>query len=133
MSSVVLRLAFLAAAAVGVVAQSQIPCVRSYTVQSGDTCDGISANEGVSTFQLAASNPGINSDCSNIFPSQEICLRRACLSCSTVHVVESGDTCTSIASNAGISIPTLIASNPNLDSGCTNVYPGEVLCVESSF
>lgn len=133
MSSAILRLALLAVAAVGAVAQSQIPCVRSYTVQPGDTCDGISANEGVSTFQLAASNPGINNDCSNIFPSQVICLRRACLSCSTVHVVAPGDTCTSIASAAGISVPTLIASNPNLDSGCTNVYPGEVLCVESSF
>ncbi|KAJ8519996.1 hypothetical protein ONZ45_g3143 [Pleurotus djamor] len=124
----------LALTAVSTLAQVQIPCARPFTVSSGDTCDQIAAAEGISTFQILASNFGIiNSDCSNIFPNQVICLRRACLDCSTIHVVQEGDSCSAIASAAGISVPTMIGSNPNLDAGCTNIYPGEVLCVASSF
>jgi hypothetical protein len=47
--------------------QSQSQCARSYTVRSGDLCDGISAAQHSSTFQLANANQGvINADCSNL-------------------------------------------------------------------
>lgn len=133
MSSAILRLAFLVVVAVGSVAQTEIPCARTYTVRPGDTCDAIAAAQGVSSFQLAASNScTINEDCTNIFPGQVICLRRICLDCNDVHVVAAGDTCTSIADEAGITVPTLEANNPNLGPGC-DIRAGQVLCVAESF
>ncbi|KDQ26319.1 hypothetical protein PLEOSDRAFT_30066 [Pleurotus ostreatus PC15] len=100
----------------------QIPCARPFTVRSGDTCDGISAEQGVSSFQLAASNFGvIDANCTNIFPGQA-----TCLNCNNVRVVAPGDSCTSIANAAGISVATLVANNPNLGPTCNLLFPGEV-------
>ncbi|KDQ28621.1 hypothetical protein PLEOSDRAFT_1038797, partial [Pleurotus ostreatus PC15] len=120
--------------AVGTVAQTEIPCARTYTVRPGDTCDAIAADQGVSSFQLAASNScTINEDCTNIFPGQAsmstftgvICLQRVCLDCNDVHVVAAGDTCTSIADEAGITVPTLEANNPNIAPNC-DIRAGQV-------
>ncbi|KAL4259537.1 hypothetical protein AB1N83_009701 [Pleurotus pulmonarius] len=129
-----LGLLHIKTAAVCTLAQMQIPCARPFTVRAGDTCDGISAEQGVSSFQLAASNFGvINADCTNIFPGQVICLRRVCLDCNNVHVVAEGDSCTSIANAAQISVGTLVANNPNLGPVCNLLFPGEVVCVANSF
>ncbi|KAJ2915999.1 hypothetical protein MD484_g4423, partial [Candolleomyces efflorescens] len=114
----------------GVVAQPP-PCVRSYTVQAGDWCDKISAEQNVSTYQLLAANQGaINPQCSNLWVGQVICLGREGQDCTDVVVVESGNTCESIAAAAGITYAALRANNPNVDENCTNIYPGEVLCVQ---
>ncbi|KAL0948837.1 hypothetical protein HGRIS_008960 [Hohenbuehelia grisea] len=110
-----------------------IPCARSYTVQAGDTCDAISAAQDVSSFQLATANLGrVNDDCTNLFPGEVICLQLACVKCDTVHVFQDGESCSGVAAAAGTDVATLIANNPNINSGCTNVHPGEVLCVASS-
>ncbi|TFK33717.1 hypothetical protein BDQ12DRAFT_614801, partial [Crucibulum laeve] len=101
-------------------------CTRTYTVQAGDVCDLISAAQGVSTFQLATVNAGvINPDCSNLFPHEVICLATNSQDCSPVHTVVSGDTCFDIATAAGITIPDIVAQNPNVTPDC-NIYPGEV-------
>ena len=36
------------------------------------------------------------------------------------------ETCDSIAQKAGTSFANLRENNPNIDSGCTNIYVGEV-------
>lgn len=54
-----------------------------------------------------------------------ICLQRVCLDCDNVHVVADGDTCTSITDEAGISVATLVANNPNLGPDC-NIRTGQV-------
>lgn len=75
--------------ALAVYAQSD--CARIYTVVTGDICDAISVVHNSSTFawvhscflvflkyldfrpysyQLAAANPEINADCSNLFPGE---------------------------------------------------------------
>ncbi|KAF8995663.1 hypothetical protein BDQ17DRAFT_1365399 [Cyathus striatus] len=108
-------------------------CDRQYTVRLGDTCDGISAAQNVSTYQLATVNAGtINSDCSNLSVGEPLCLGITGQDCTQVSVVQSGDSCTAIASAAGISVATLLSNNPNIASDCTNIYPGEVLCVAPS-
>ncbi|KAF8995646.1 hypothetical protein BDQ17DRAFT_1412103 [Cyathus striatus] len=108
-------------------------CDREYTVQLGDFCDGISAAQNVSTYQLATVNAGvINSDCSNLFEGELLCLGIQGHDCTRVSVVQSGDSCPAIASAAGISVATLLSNNPNVASDCTNIYPGEVLCVAPS-
>jgi hypothetical protein len=37
-----------------------------------------------------------------------------------------GETCDSILAGSGITIDTLVANNPNVNSECSNIYPGEV-------
>ncbi|KAH8109919.1 hypothetical protein DFH11DRAFT_1690999 [Phellopilus nigrolimitatus] len=101
-------------------------CARSYTVVQGDVCDGISAAKNASTYQLAAINPALDSTCSNLQPGQSLCLGTAGEDCSTTYVVKSEDTCDNILSAHGINSTLLWANNPNIDSGCSNIYIGEV-------
>ncbi|KAI0329338.1 hypothetical protein GY45DRAFT_1253110 [Cubamyces sp. BRFM 1775] len=108
---------------------TQPDCVpdRFYTVVSGDTCDIISQKTGTSTFQLSHANPDvINEECSNLYPGEVLCLGREGQDCRDVHTVQPGDTCSDIAEDAGTTLEILLANNPNVDPGCTNIYPGEV-------
>jgi LysM repeat protein len=108
-------------------------CSRSYTVKSGDYCDSISAANNVSTYQLAVNNvKAINGDCSNLTPGSTLCLGRTGEDCQTTYVVKTDDTCDGIASAAGINSTILNANNPQINSGCTNIYIGEVLCTAKS-
>ncbi|KAG9042174.1 hypothetical protein FS837_011194 [Tulasnella sp. UAMH 9824] len=106
-------------------------CARSYEVQSGDTCDGISAANNVSTYQLYTLNTDINDSCSNLWIGQTLCLGLSEGDCQTTYVVASGDYCWLIATNHGIDTETLLSNNPQVNSDCSNIYPGEVLCVSS--
>ncbi|KIP07339.1 hypothetical protein PHLGIDRAFT_118196 [Phlebiopsis gigantea 11061_1 CR5-6] len=116
----------------GAFAQVPPDCDRTYTVQSGDTCNAISKNHAVSTFQLGFVNPGINSGCTNLFVGALLCLGRAGQDCTITHTVESGEFCSEIAGNTGTTVSTLLANNPNVNSGCTNLQVGEVLCTASN-
>lgn len=109
-----------------------VPCVRQYTIQAGDICDSISAANNVSTYQLATINPSINPSCSNLTPGSTICLGYQGEDCTTTYVVKSGDTCDEVSSVAGINSTILWANNPQIDSQCSNIYIGEVLCVAKS-
>ncbi|KAG2134155.1 uncharacterized protein EDB93DRAFT_1254585 [Suillus bovinus] len=104
-------------------------CTRQVTVKAGDTCDKISAEYGVSTYQLAAVNKDIvTPDCSNLFAGQNLCIAVKDQDCKVTHVVKAGETCKSVADKAGASYITLLANNPNVGSDCAKLYPGEVLC-----
>lgn len=116
----------------GVAAQSVPNCARNYTVKLFDICDLISAANNASTFQLAHVNTQINSDCSNLVEGETLCLGVTGEDCQTIHVVASGDLCTTIAASANITTSTLQSNNPNIDAECTNIYIGEVLCTSST-
>jgi LysM repeat protein len=113
-------------AVVSVSAQS---CMRTYTVESGDVCDGISAAQNVSTYQLAVLNPSINAGCTNLMPGQVLCLGTPGDDCNTTYVVEPNDTCDEVAAAHKIDPSLLYHNNPQLDAKCDNMYIGEVLCV----
>ncbi|KAG8945534.1 hypothetical protein FRC04_000737 [Tulasnella sp. 424] len=121
----------LATFAVGQTDTSASSCARTYEVQSGDTCDAISAANNVSTYQLYTLNTDINDSCSNLSVGQTLCLGLAENDCQTTYVVESGDYCWLIATNYGIDTETLLSNNPQVNSDCSNIYPGEVLCVSA--
>ncbi|EGN92962.1 hypothetical protein SERLA73DRAFT_98526 [Serpula lacrymans var. lacrymans S7.3] len=107
-------------------------CDRNYTIHLGDSCDIISAQQNVSTYQLSAVNAGvINTDCSNLAEGEVICLGLTGQDCNTTFVMQSGDTCSTIAAGAGIPISTLLTNNPNVNPICNDLYPGEVLCTAS--
>ncbi|GLB40909.1 putative lysin motif containing protein [Lyophyllum shimeji] len=109
-------------------AQARPTCSRTYTVVPNDTCDAISAAQNVSTYQLAVNNPAVDAACDNLWVGQVLCLGIEGQDCSTVHVVAEGDNCEAVAQAAGTTFVILEANNPNVDAGCTNIYPGEVLC-----
>jgi len=131
-SKQLLSLATISALLSLVSAQARAGCSRNGTVQIGDSCDAFSARDSVSTFQLANANKnGIDAACDNLSPGESLCLGLVGQDCSTVAVVQAGDSCGGIAGTAGIPMTTLLANNPNVQSDCSNIYPGEVLCTDS--
>jgi hypothetical protein len=58
-----------------------------------------------------------------------LCLGLQGEDCATTHTVVAGDGCWQIANDAGTDLNTLFANNPNVAEDCSNIYPGEVLCV----
>ncbi|KAF9558198.1 hypothetical protein CPC08DRAFT_709825 [Agrocybe pediades] len=125
-----LALVFVAGASSSV-SQTTVPanCTRTHTVQAGDTCDTICAQQHVSNFQLMTVNPFINTNCTNLVPGEVLCLGLQGQDCTSIHVVQEGDFCASIAAGAGISIGDLLFDNPNVNAVCSNIRVGEVLCV----
>jgi len=108
-------------------------CSRSYTVKEGDYCDMISAAQNTSTYQMAVVNTGtVNSECTNLAVGQTICLGTAGEDCQTTHIVQTGDICNTIMTTYGINATMLYTNNPNINSDCTNIYEGEVLCVANA-
>ncbi|CDO70211.1 hypothetical protein BN946_scf184942.g11 [Trametes cinnabarina] len=106
-------------------------CARNYTVVLGDTCDEISAKTNTSTYQLATVNADkIDAACDNLAVGELLCLGIVGQDCDVVDVVQSGDSCAAIADDAGTTLDILLANNPNVNSDCTNIYPGESSFVE---
>ncbi|VDC08033.1 unnamed protein product [Peniophora sp. CBMAI 1063] len=82
------------------------------------------------SYQLeTVNNATIDAGCDNLQVGQQLCLAIINEACEPVHVVTSNDTCTSVAENAGTTVSTMIANNPNLGSGCTLLEVGLVVCV----
>lgn len=50
-------------------------------------------------------------------------------SCKTFHLVVSGDTCSAIASNAGITLSNFYAWNTGVGSSCQTLYLGYYVCI----
>jgi len=114
-------------------ALAQKQCARSYTVKDGQICDGIASDMNVSTYQLSASNPSINADCSNLAAGMQLCLGYVGEDCTTNYKVVSGDTCEQIAANHNINTTILYVNNPQVQAdNCTQLYIGEMLCVAGS-
>ncbi|KAF8332985.1 hypothetical protein F5887DRAFT_1080437 [Amanita rubescens] len=104
-------------------------CDRTYTVVSGDTCDTIAQKNNVPTWQLFCVNPTINPQCSNLHPGHKLCLGIYGHDCKITHTVVPGDTCTSIAIGADISLDTFYKNNPAIHRPqCDNLAIGEVVC-----
>jgi len=122
--------ALVAVAAIAVHAQSGVAnCDREFVVPPNIDCNEISAAQNVSTFQLAEVNAAvIDPLCDNLFPGETICLGVTGQDCDVVHVVAEGDFCASIAEAADIDLSLLFINNPNVNSDCSNIGIGEVLC-----
>ncbi|RMD43837.1 hypothetical protein DV735_g1270, partial [Chaetothyriales sp. CBS 134920] len=64
-------------------------------------------------------------DCRNLWAGATLCLPAPC----TTYVVQSGDTCSSIANETSNSFSQILAYNPVLDNYCSNLIAGESICV----
>ncbi|EKM60649.1 uncharacterized protein PHACADRAFT_167964 [Phanerochaete carnosa HHB-10118-sp] len=121
-------LAAFAATISAVRADLPADCARNYTVRLGDTCDKISAALNVSTYQLAHVNPQIDAGCDNLGEGEPLCLGITGQDCATTYVIQTGDNCDLLTASQNVARSTLLANNPNVNSDCSDIYPGEVLC-----
>ncbi|KAF9073609.1 hypothetical protein BDP27DRAFT_1360220 [Rhodocollybia butyracea] len=53
-------------------------------------------------------------------------------SCATNYTVQEGDICSTIASQFNVTIVALETANPQINSDCTNLDIGEVLCIPAA-
>lgn len=129
-------------------------CNRFYQVQSGDTCTTIASKQGVTIAQLAAWNTEIGGTaCTGIWVDYHICtgvvggspteptptddpnptpqpIQEGMVdNCNRWHLVESGDTCGTIAADAGITVADLAKWNTGIGgTACTGMWLGYYLC-----
>ncbi|KAK0490268.1 hypothetical protein IW261DRAFT_1353346 [Armillaria novae-zelandiae] len=108
---------------------AQSNCARRHTVVAGDTCDGIEATLNVSTFQLAHVNTAIDAGCDNLLIGQVLCLGIIGQDCNQTDIVGAGDSCSGIATANNIDLAILLVNNRNVNSACSNLLFGTVLCV----
>ncbi|KAK3390168.1 hypothetical protein B0H63DRAFT_519403 [Podospora didyma] len=131
-------------------------CNLWHKVSSGDTCSTVATLYGLTLAQFLALNPAVSSDCSiNFWLDQAYCVGTSATSqpptttttttpsgppgpthtgqpsnCNAWRLVQSGDTCSSVASGAGISLSQFLAWNPAVSSDCsTNFWLGQAYCV----
>ncbi|KAG6376602.1 hypothetical protein JVT61DRAFT_1584 [Boletus reticuloceps] len=128
--AVFLAVPFLVQCTLFLVSAQGSNCTRTYIVQPGDICDKISAQNNVSTYQLAVVNDNIiDLECDNLNPGSTICLGWAGEDCSTTYVVQPDDTCDDISYAYNINETIFYDNNPQLNADCTNLYIGEVVCM----
>jgi chitinase len=105
-------------------------CNAHYTVLAGDTCSSIISEKHAYLAEVLALNPTLNSACSNLAVGQSVCWHDSSdPSCSTKVVITSGDSCNSLATSHGTSVANILLMNPYLNSGCSNIYVGDNICV----
>ncbi|KAK2037094.1 hypothetical protein LZ31DRAFT_613203 [Colletotrichum somersetense] len=105
---------------------------KMYAIQSGDTCQSIAKAQRIGTVQLLKAN-NLVANCFN-FPTAvntQLCIPSAAV-CEP-YVINSGDTCTSIANGAKATWAQIVSWNPELGRSCQNVakYVGFVVCVSN--
>ncbi|KZZ91305.1 carbohydrate-binding module family 50 protein [Ascosphaera apis ARSEF 7405] len=114
-------------------------CEKTATVNPGDSCWAIASANGISLEDLISLNPEVNSGCTNLVVGQKLCLAKGNSApskpptgdgkCKKTYTIKGGDSCWSIANANGISLEQLTSWNSGIDSGCTNLYAGDSICV----
>jgi len=100
-----------------------------YIVQPGDTMYLIARRFNINLQLLIRSNPQILNP-AIIYPGQIICVPVAAVNCPNgfVYTVRPGDSMYLIARRFNISLPSLIAANPQIMNPAL-IYPGQNLCI----
>ncbi|KAJ0361672.1 hypothetical protein COL26b_013646 [Colletotrichum chrysophilum] len=131
-------------------------CQRFHLVESGNTCDAITTQYGISLSDFYEWNPAVGSACSGLWLGYYVCIAvpgtstrppsvtptatsgpsppsptQAGLieSCNKFHLVESGNTCEIVANQYGISLANFYRWNPAVGSACTGLWLGYYVCV----
>ncbi|CAK7233700.1 hypothetical protein SCUCBS95973_008686 [Sporothrix curviconia] len=119
-------------------------CTQYHLIASGDQCSTIESNAGITSAQFLAWNTGVNADCTNILVGYYVCiaggtnpvstvpspLQPGTLdTCSQYYLIASGDQCSTIESNAGITSAQFLAWNTGVNADCTNIDVGYYVCI----
>lgn len=133
-------------------------CNKWHVVQSGDSCSTVSSKYDITLSQFYSWNPAVSTDCAtNFWVGQAYCVGLAGPStttsqqtitttssphapgpthtgqpanCNKWHLVQSGDSCGTVASKYGITTAQFYAWNPAVSKDCTaNFWVGQAYCV----
>ncbi|KAJ5094856.1 hypothetical protein N7456_010717 [Penicillium angulare] len=132
-------------------------CNKFDLVQSGDTCAVIANKYNVPLASFYDWNPAVGSSCAHLDVGDYVCVdiigSTATTSttsttssgngiptptpfepgmvddCTTFYFVSSGDTCASIASSKGVTVAQITKWNPDVGTGCTDLWLHEYVCV----
>ncbi|KJS23355.1 MAG: hypothetical protein VR72_01605 [Clostridiaceae bacterium BRH_c20a] len=111
----------------------QTPCRGVlYVVRPGDSMFLIARRFNINLQLLIRANPQIPNP-ALIYPGQVICIPVAAVSCpgGFIYTVRPGDSMFLIARRFNISLPSLIAANPQIMNPAL-IYPGQNLCIPVS-
>lgn len=113
---------------------AEASCNAHYTVVAGDTCSSIVSSKHTYMAEVLALNAAtVNADCSNLSVGESICWRDSTdPSCATKLSIPSGSSCSSVAAANSATVAEILAWNPYLNSGCSNLYAGDYLCVSGN-
>jgi LysM repeat protein len=131
--AVAIAVAGLAFAPVGTVA-AQNPCGDTVTVQPGNTLSAIATRCGTTVLALVAANPAITNP-NLIFPGQVLHITApgtpAPPTDGFIYTVQPGEQLAEIARRHGISLTTLMAANPQVETP-DEVVPGQQIVVPTT-
>lgn len=105
-----------------------LECTSQYTVQSGDTYLGVSQAQRVATHDLITAN-GLNYSLTEFPTSGSLCIRNQC----NVTVVQTGDSCRTLATANSLSQAELHSWNPFINGLCNNIgdFVGQTICLSN--
>lgn len=99
-------------------------------MKGGESCDLIAQRSEISIYDLQRINPTIS--CANLIQGSAIRIDSPQVNCSAIYIVDGTEGgCSNIATAHNITFSTLRTLNPNINEQCTNIYPGEALCIAS--
>ncbi|KAA8652421.1 uncharacterized protein ATNIH1004_001325 [Aspergillus tanneri] len=129
-------------------------CDSFYKVLSGDQCDTIAAKHSISVAQFKSWNSEINNDCTNLWLDYYVCVHVSGATttsqapkptdepsgptpqmpgivdkCKSFHLIEDGNNCWSIYTDAGITFAQFRAWNTEINAACSNLWLGYYVCV----
>ncbi|KAK3933515.1 hypothetical protein QBC46DRAFT_326379 [Diplogelasinospora grovesii] len=126
-------------------------CSRFYLVESGDGCFAIASDAGIALNDFYTWNPAVN-QCSTLLSGFFVCIGLTgapatitsgtpfgptptpvqtgmVSSCSRFYLVESGDSCSMIATDAGITLTQFYSMNPAVGTSCQDLEAGVYVCI----
>ena len=133
-------------------------CDSFHLVSSTDTCVTIASSAGITLANFYSWNPGVGSGCDTLWLGYYVCTGVSdtttttttsttttstttsvttplptqsgmVSNCDAFYLVASGDTCTTVAQKKSVSVTDIIAWNPAVGTGCTNLWLGYYICV----
>ncbi|KAJ5609514.1 hypothetical protein N7528_010081 [Penicillium herquei] len=134
-------------------------CDEFYLVVSGDTCAAIASNHSISLANFYAWNPAVGSSCAYLDLGDYVCVNvigntvtssvlttttststiaistpspiqtGMASTCDEFYQVVSGDSCSGVASDYGITLADFYAWNPAVGSSCAYLDVGDYVCV----
>lgn len=98
----------------------------NYTIQAGDTCEGISKAQHIGTNWLLTDN-NLPAYCSGFPTSGSLCLNHTC----PTYTIKANDTCNAITATYNLTLAQFFAWNPIFDLACSNINKslGYEICV----
>lgn len=126
-------------------------CDKFYMVQPGDDCATVASTAAISMADFYAWNPAVGTSCSYLDVGDYVCVgiigttvttttssgvstpapiqTGMVINCDSFHLVQSGDSCAVVASDANITLAELYAWNPAVGNSCSHLDVGDYVCI----